>query len=356
MRSIQRMTVPLSTASDFHTSYRLHEILPDQGVFLLENCTESCFCADTEAEMIRTTALNGKEMIDMDFLEPAQNRYSERYFDSRPVEQEKLDRILEAGRIVPTACNYQPQKFYLIRSEAGLAKLKTVTHFHYNVPLMILVCYDMREVWTNPGDRYYRNYNSGEQDASIAATTMMYEAEELGVHTIWIRGFDSQMVAETYQLPDYIIPVMMPGLGYPNEHAKANAWHYKRRPIEDFVRELQEGYGNDHTDGIRRDGRNQTERLRCLSRHPVCPCSRRGILIPSSPAAGTMEHGSAGGSRQGQSHSGTGRLLYAKQQYGLSVHEYLCSSACGGKASCHGMDLRRILRPGRNRCTDRRIG
>ena len=50
--------------------------------------------------------------------------------------------------------------------------------------------------------KYYRNYNSGEQDASIAATTMMYEAEELGVHTIWIRGFDSKTVVETFGLPD----------------------------------------------------------------------------------------------------------------------------------------------------------
>lgn len=174
----------------------------------------------------------------MDFLELAKQRYSERYFDSRPIEQEKLDRILEAGRIVPTACNYQPQKFFLIRSETALAKLKTVTHFHYNVPLMILVCYDTREVWTNPGDRWYRNYNSGEQDASIAAATMMYEAEELGIHTIWIRGFDSQTVAEVFDLPEYMIPVMMLGLGYPNEKAKANAWHYKRKPIEDFVFEL----------------------------------------------------------------------------------------------------------------------
>ena len=96
----------------------------------------------------------------MDFLELAKNRYSERFFDSKPIEQEKLDRILEAGRVVPTACNYQPQHFYVIRSEEGIAKLKTVTHFHYNVPVMVLVCYDMREVWTNPGDRYYRNYNS----------------------------------------------------------------------------------------------------------------------------------------------------------------------------------------------------
>ena len=174
----------------------------------------------------------------MDFMELAKNRYSERYFDTRPVEQEKLDRILEAGRVVPTACNYQPQHFYVIKSEEGIAKLKTVTHFHYNVPVMVLVCYDMREVWTNPGDRYYSNYNSGEQDASIAATTMMYEAEEPGVHTIWIRGFDSKTVVDTFGLPEHMIPVMMLGLGYPNDRARANAWHYKRKPLEAFVTEV----------------------------------------------------------------------------------------------------------------------
>lgn len=56
----------------------------------------------------------------MDFLELAKNRYSERFFDPKPVEQEKLDKILEAGRIVPTACNYQPQKFYLIRIQKSI--------------------------------------------------------------------------------------------------------------------------------------------------------------------------------------------------------------------------------------------
>jgi nitroreductase len=174
----------------------------------------------------------------MDFLELAKNRYSERFFDSRPIEQEKLNRILEAGGVVPTACNYQPQHFYVIRSVQGLQTLKQVTHFHYNVPVMILVCHDAREVWHNPGDRYYRNYNSGEQDASIAATTMMYEAEELGVHTIWIRGFDSKTVVDAYGLPKHMIPVMLLGLGYPKEKARANAWHYRRKPIEEFVDEL----------------------------------------------------------------------------------------------------------------------
>ncbi len=174
----------------------------------------------------------------MDFLKLAKNRYSERYFDPRPVEQEKLDRIIEAGRVAPTACNYQPQHFYIIRSREALATLKQVTHFHYNAPMMILVCYDIRKVWKMNNDRYYQSYNSGEQDASIAAATMMYEAEEQGIHTIWIRGFDSKTAADKFGLPEYMIPVMMLGLGYPNERAKANQAHFQRDPAELFVTEL----------------------------------------------------------------------------------------------------------------------
>ncbi len=174
----------------------------------------------------------------MTFMELAKNRYSERFFDPRPVEDEKLRQILEAGRIVPTACNYQPQRFYVLRSPEALTKVKTVTPFHYNAPLVLLVCYDANTVWRNPNDRYYRNYNSGEQDASIAATTMMYEAEELGVHSVWLRGFDSKAVVNTFELPENIIPVMMFAMGYPNDKSKPNGWHFKRKPLEEFVTEL----------------------------------------------------------------------------------------------------------------------
>ena len=95
-----------------------------------------------------------------------------------------------------------------------------VTPFHYNTPLMLLVFYDANTVWRNPQDRYYRDYNSGEQDASIAATTMMYKAEELGVHSVWLRGFDSRTVVDTFGLPDNIIPVMMFAMGYPSERSE----------------------------------------------------------------------------------------------------------------------------------------
>ena len=56
----------------------------------------------------------------MTFMELAKNRYSERYFDSRPVEQDKIDKILEAGQASPTACNYQPQRIYVIRSREAM--------------------------------------------------------------------------------------------------------------------------------------------------------------------------------------------------------------------------------------------
>lgn len=174
----------------------------------------------------------------MSFMELARNRYSERYYDGRQIEQEKLDTILEAGRLAPTACNYQPQRFYVIRSEEAKAKLRGVTHFHFNAPVTVLVCYDANEVWRNPRDRYYENYSSGEQDASIAATSMMFAAEELGVHSVWVRGFDSKNVVEEFGLPRNTIPVMMLVMGYPRTDAKPSDWHFIRKPLEEFVTEL----------------------------------------------------------------------------------------------------------------------
>ena len=52
----------------------------------------------------------------MSFMDLCQERYSVRRFDPRPVEDEKISQILEAGRIAPTACNYQPQRVYVVKS------------------------------------------------------------------------------------------------------------------------------------------------------------------------------------------------------------------------------------------------
>ena len=171
----------------------------------------------------------------MNFLELVTKRYSERFFDNIPVEKEKLDKILEAGRLVPTACNYQPQRFYVLKSKKALEQAAQVTPFTYNSPLIILVCYDKKEVWKNKREE---GYNSGEQDISIAATTIMYEAESLGIHSLWIRGFNSKTVTDVFKLPENIVPAMFLALGYPSEKSKPSEWHFKRKTVDEITVEL----------------------------------------------------------------------------------------------------------------------
>ena len=123
----------------------------------------------------------------------------------------------------------------MIQSEQALAKARSVRVSHFNAPLMILVCYDIETAWRNPRDQWYENYCSGEQDATIVASTIMYEAEELGVHSVWLRGFDSDEVSSVFNLPKNHIPVMMLVMGYPSENTKPSPWHYERKPLEETV-------------------------------------------------------------------------------------------------------------------------
>lgn len=79
----------------------------------------------------------------MTFMDLCKNRYSTRKFSDKPVEQEKLDYILEAGRIAPTGRNYQPQKVYVIRSAETVAKVReAAAPMAYNAPMMLVVGYD----------------------------------------------------------------------------------------------------------------------------------------------------------------------------------------------------------------------
>ena len=169
----------------------------------------------------------------MEFIDLARNRFSERSFSSAPLEEEKLYKILEAGRIAPTACNNQPQRFYVLRSGEALAKAAKLT-YTYNAPVVILVCYVNAEAWHNPRD----GFCSGDMDASIAASSMMFEAEDLGIHSIWLRGFDAEQVREAFELPDGTVPSLMLALGYPGENSKPHRLHTEREPMEEFVVEL----------------------------------------------------------------------------------------------------------------------
>ena len=171
----------------------------------------------------------------MTFLELAENRYSVRSYSDRPIEQEKMDRILRAGQVAPTAVNYQPQKIYVLKSKEAIQKVRTVTQFAYNAPVILLICVDETQVWHSPVEQY----NTGEMDASIVCTHMMLEAWELGIGSVWVRGFDSRQVANVFDLPKHIKPICLLPIGYPSEKAEPYAqWHYSYRPLTEIVEEL----------------------------------------------------------------------------------------------------------------------
>ena len=89
------------------------------------------------------------------FLEFAESRFSVRKFSEKPVEQEKIDALLKAVQIAPTAENKQPQKIYIITKEEDRKKLKSVTKYAFNAPLYFLVCCDKNKVWNHETEDYY---------------------------------------------------------------------------------------------------------------------------------------------------------------------------------------------------------
>ncbi|MDR1794875.1 MAG: nitroreductase family protein [Erysipelotrichaceae bacterium] len=167
----------------------------------------------------------------MDFLTLAKERYSVRRFSQKPVEQEKIDAILEAARLAPTAANAQPQRVLVIQSPEALAKLKDCTPYHFNAPLAFLVCYDTQTVWR----RKYDGHNSGDVDASIVGTHMMMEAMDLGIGSTWVMAFDPAATKTAYNLPDHIVPVAFFTMGYPAEDSVPSPMHDKSLGIEEIV-------------------------------------------------------------------------------------------------------------------------
>ncbi len=167
----------------------------------------------------------------MEFIKLAEERYSLRKFSDKPIEKEKLDLVLKAGRLAPTACNYQPQRILVIENEDALAKLKQCTQYHFSAPMALLICYDKLVSWK----RSFDGKDSGDIDASIVTTQMMLQATDLGLGTTWVGHFDPNQIIKEFLLPENIVPVALLPLGYSAKDATQNPLHSKRKSIEETV-------------------------------------------------------------------------------------------------------------------------
>lgn len=148
----------------------------------------------------------------MDFINIAKKRHSVRSYTNQKVEPEKLEQILEAAHVAPTAANLQPVHLLVVQSEEGLAKISKAAGI-YGAPMAIIVCADHNKAWTRPFDKK----QSGDIDASILTDHMMLQATELGLGTVWVCYFQPDVLKQEFNLPANLEPVNILVVGYSDE-------------------------------------------------------------------------------------------------------------------------------------------
>lgn len=167
----------------------------------------------------------------MDFLELAKKRYSVRSYLDRKVEAEKLEKILQAAHVAPTAANRQPIRIIAVQEKEGLEKIGKAANI-FGAPLAMIVCADHDKAWIRP----YDNKQTNDIDASILTDHMMLEATELGLGSVWVCYFKPDVIRKEFNLPDNLEPVNILAIGYAGGEAADPERHSQTRiPVGELV-------------------------------------------------------------------------------------------------------------------------
>jgi nitroreductase len=164
----------------------------------------------------------------MDITEAIRARRSIRSYQDRPIEQEKLARVLEAGRLAPSARNLQDWKFIVVKDKEKRQKLSQAAKgqaFVAQAPVVIAACGTEIEYIMTCGQYCYPI------DVAIAVDHMSLAAVAEGLGTCWIGAFYEDKVKEILGIPENIRVVVMLAMGYPAESPAARP----RKKLEEIV-------------------------------------------------------------------------------------------------------------------------
>ena len=166
----------------------------------------------------------------MEFSELIKKRYSVRAYKPDPVEEDKLQRVLDAARLAPTAANRQPFQLIVIHTAGREAELKRIYGRDWFVqpPLIICACGVPDRGWVRRDDG--KSYV--DVDVAIAMDHLILEAANLGLGTCWIAAFNPEAAREVLELPDDVEPIVFTPLGY----AADELGEKKRKPLDELVR------------------------------------------------------------------------------------------------------------------------
>ena len=165
----------------------------------------------------------------MDFSELINTRYSARAYTPDAVEEDKLQRLLEAARLAPTAANRQPFQLIVIHTAGREEELKRIYRKDWFVqaPLVIGICGIPAEAWVRRDGKSYMDV-----DVAIVMDHLILAAADLGLGTCWVGAFDPAAAREILALPDDVEPIAFTPLGYPADQPRPK----KRRTLSELVR------------------------------------------------------------------------------------------------------------------------
>jgi nitroreductase len=164
----------------------------------------------------------------MEFFELIRSRYSVRDYKPDAVEEEKVEQVLEAARLAPTAANRQPFRLIVIRMAGREAELRRIysREWFVKAPLVVCICGVPAEGWVRMDGKAYTDV-----DVSIAMDHLILAATELGLGTCWIAAFDPAAAREVLDLPDGVEPVAFTPLGYAADRPRPK----ERKPLSRLV-------------------------------------------------------------------------------------------------------------------------
>jgi nitroreductase len=165
----------------------------------------------------------------MDFAQLVQKRYSVRAYRSDPVEAAKLDQILEAVRVAPTAANRQAFQIIVIHTAGRESELQRIygRDWFVQAPLVICACGIPDQNWVR---RDGKNYN--DVDVAIVMDHLTLAAADLGLGTCWIGAFDPVAAREVLGLPEGVEPIAFTPVGYPADSPRLKV----RKELSELVR------------------------------------------------------------------------------------------------------------------------
>jgi nitroreductase len=166
----------------------------------------------------------------MEYSELISRRYSVRAYKPDPVEDEKLQKVLEAARLAPTASNRQPFQIIVIHTQGRKDELQRIYSPDWFVqpPLILCACGIRARGWVRSTDRRCLM----DVDIGIVMDHLILEAANQGLGTCWVAAFNPEAARQILKLPDEIEPMIFTPLGYPADTPGPK----KRKPISDLVR------------------------------------------------------------------------------------------------------------------------